>query len=76
MKQGKHPLGVRRKRLFLSNAGCPRCKAITPIRITRAGRTIGETEGWIEVVCIRCETPQRLVPIHPDEEERGRKEAT
>lgn len=60
-----------RKRLFLSNAGCPKCRAIRPVQITRAGRDIGGTEGWIEAMCIRCKTTQRLIPVHPNEEARA-----
>ncbi|MNK58662.1 hypothetical protein D3C87_777520 [compost metagenome] len=56
-------LETQRKALSLSNAGCPKCKAIRPIRILRAGRDVAQAEGWIEVKCVRCESEWRIVPV-------------
>lgn len=56
-------LETQRKEISLSSCGCPRCKAIRPIRVIDAGRDIGQTEGWVEVICIRCESEWRIVPV-------------
>jgi phage FluMu protein Com len=75
VKRAKKRPETQREALSLSNAGCPRCKAIRPIRILLAGRDVAATEGWVEVRCIRCKTEWRIVPIHPDEEALCRQEA-
>ena len=54
---------TKRKRLTLSNAGCPKCKAIRPVEIVKAGRDIGAAEGWVETRCRRCGTVERIVPV-------------
>lgn len=75
MKRTKKQPETQRKALSLGNGGCPRCRAIRPVRILRAGRDVAAAEGWVEVRCVRCETEWRIVPIHPDEEARERREA-